>query len=153
MTDITSYWETTTYPLLNAPGPVKYGIVKANAYSVNPVSWVTTGPDEIEPSAASAAANRGALFYRGQLGSSPPVSFVLNPDTGNYTYEADNYTGAQSNDGGPVIDPSVLPEPASQANLAAPYNALPMFHMYDYTFFYRNLEQNAIDRINFYQAH
>jgi hypothetical protein len=135
-----------------APGPDKYGIVQANAYSVNPLSWVATGPGEIEPGPASASANQGALFYRGQLGSSPSVPFALNPDTGNYTYEVANFTGAQSNDGGLVIDPSILPVPASQSNLTAPYNALPMFHVYDYTFFYRNLEQNAIDRIDTYEA-
>jgi hypothetical protein len=135
-----------------APGPVKYGIVKPNAYSVNPISWLATRPGEIEPAAASNTANRGALFYQGQLGSNPAVSFALNPDTGNYTYEVANYTAAQSNQGGLVIDPSVLPAPAAQSNLTTPYNVLPMFHVYDYTFFYRNLEQNAIDRIRSFQA-
>jgi hypothetical protein len=30
---------------------------------------------------------------------------------------------------------------------------LPMFHVYDQTFFYRDLEQNAIDRIHAYCSH
>lgn len=135
-----------------APGSVKYGVVKANAYSVNPLTWVTSGPGLIESPPASATANLGALFYRGQLGSNPPVPFAPNPDNGAYTYAIANYTGAQSNNGGLVIDPSALPVPANRANLAPPYNVLPMFHNYDYNFFYRNLEQNVMDRIDAYHA-
>jgi hypothetical protein len=132
---------------------VKYGIAKANSYSVDPLTWVATPPREVESAAAPAASNLGALFYEGQLGSNPAAPFLLNADTGNSTYEADNYTGAQSNNGGLVITPSALPAPANESNLAPPYNVLPMFHNYDYTFFYRNLEQNAIDRISAYQRH
>ena len=147
-------YNTQAYPgdWTQAPGTVKYGVVQANAYSVNPLTWVATGPGAVESPAASATANLGAVFYQGSLGSQPSVSFVLNPDTGDYTYEIANYTGAQSNDGGLVVDASALPSPANHSNLASPYDVMPMFHNYDYTFFYRNLEQNVIDRIDAYQA-
>jgi len=132
-------------------GP-ELGLVQKNAYSVNPLTWVASGPGEVESPGGSALANLGALFYKGQLGTVTPVTFNLNPDTGDYIYEINNYTGAQNNDGALVINPSALPVPANQANLASPYNELPFFHNYDYNFFYRNLEQNVVDRINAYNS-
>jgi hypothetical protein len=65
-----------------------------------------------------------------------------------------NYTGAQSNNGALVINPAApLPAPATYQNLLPPYNTLPgWYHGYDYTFFYRNLEQNVIDRVMAYKA-
>ncbi len=136
---------------MQAPGAVKYGLVKPNSFSVNPLTWVATGPGGIESPAALAAANMGALFYSGQLENTPPGTFVLNP-AGDYTYEIANYVGAQSSGGGLVVNPSSFPSPAIQKNLVPPYDSMPIFHNYDYTFFYRNLEQNVVDRINAYQA-
>jgi len=135
-----------------APGTTKFGIVKKNAYSVNPVTWVASGPGEVESPGASASANMGAVFYQGQLGTVSPVAFSLNSDTGDYTYEIVGYTGAQNNDGALVIDPTALPVPASQPNLKSPYNVAPFFHNYDYNFFYRDLEQNVMDRISTYRS-
>jgi hypothetical protein len=135
-----------------APGTPKMGIVKKNAYSVNPLTWVASGPGEVESPGAPASANMGALFYPGQLGTISPVTFTLNPDTGQSTCEIANYTGAQSEDGALVIDPTVLPGPASQPNLKSPYDVAPFFHNYDYNFFYRNLEQNVVDRLNAYRS-
>ncbi len=134
------------------PGPLKLGIVQKNAYSVNPLTWVASGPGEVESPGGSASANLGALFYEGQLGTVSPVIFNLDPDTGDYTYEIANYTGAQNNDGALVIIPSLLPPPANQPNLTPPYNQVLVFHNYDYNFFYRNLEQNVVVRISAYNS-
>jgi len=61
------------------------------------------------------------------------------------------YTGAQSSSGALVIDPTALPSPATYDMLDAPYNALPgWYHNYDYNFFFRNIEQNVIDRVSAY---
>jgi hypothetical protein len=141
----------------NVPGKIE--VVQKNAYSVNPLTWVATGPGGIEPTAAPAAANMGALFYQGQLTdpcvqgqlTDPCVTFTVDPDTGDFTFEIFNYTGAQSNNGALVIDPTALPAPAEYKNLVSPYNTLPgWYHSYDYTFFYRNLQQNVVDRITAY---
>ena len=132
-------------------GPL-LGLVQKNAYTVNPLTWVASGPAEVEAPGGAASENLGALFYKGQLGTGTPVTFNLDPDTGDYTYEIDKYTGAQNNDGALVINPSLLPAPANWVNLASPYNKAPFFHNYDYNFFYRNLEQNVVDRISAYNS-
>lgn len=128
-------------------------VVRKNAYSVNPLSWTATAPGTIEPVAASASANLGALFYKGMLPGAPDQSIFKLDQTGNYTYEMNNFIGAQSNNGALVINPLALPFPALYSNLLQPYNTLPgWYHGYDYTFFYRNLEQNVIDRVTAYKA-
>jgi hypothetical protein len=127
------------------------GLVQPNAYSVNPLTWVASGPGEVEATAGPASANLGALFYQGYLGTHPTVTFNLDPDTGDYTYEIDNYTDAQNQNGALVIDKPSL-APAKQDNLMSPYDVAPFFHNYDYTFFYRNLEKNAVSRINAYNS-
>jgi hypothetical protein len=132
-----------------AAGPL-LGLVQKNAYSVNPLTWVASGPGGVEAPQGSASSNSGALFYEGQLGTVTPVTFNLNPDTGDYTYEINDYTGAQNNNGALVINPVLLPAPANRTNLESPYNKAPFFHDYDYNFFYRSLEQNVVDRINAY---
>jgi Protein of unknown function (DUF3089) len=135
-----------------APGTPKLGVVQKNAYSVNPLTWVASGPGEVEPAGAPASANMGAVFYQGQLGDSPSVNYTLNSGTGNSTYEIAGYTGAQNMNGALVIDPSALPSPAEQINLNKPYSQAPFFHNYDYSFFYCNLEQNVVDRISAYKS-
>jgi hypothetical protein len=147
-----------TYNTQDYPGPwsgpgagAGMGLVQPNAYSVNPLTWVASGPGEVEATAGPALANLGALFYPGLLGNAPTVTFNLDPDTGNYTYEIDHYTGAQNENGALVINNPSLP-PANQGNLVTPYDVAPFFHNYDYTFFYRNLEKNVVSRINAYNA-
>lgn len=145
-------YNTQAYPgPWTVAGPL-LGLVQTNAYSVNPLTWVASGPAQVESPGGSASADLGALFYEGQLGTTPAVPFSLDPDTGDYTYEIDNYTGAQNNNGALVINPLSLPSPATHVNLAPPYNKAPFFHNYDYNFFYRNLEQNVVDRISAYKA-
>ncbi|MDD2466006.1 MAG: DUF3089 domain-containing protein [Desulfobulbus sp.] len=130
----------------------KMELVRKNAYSVNPLTWVATAPGAIESTAAPATANLGAVFYKGSLPGADPAIFQPQPD-GSSTYEVNHYIGAQSNNGALVIDPEALPAPANYHNFFAPYNTLPgWFHGYDYTFFYRNIEQNVIDRIKAYSS-
>jgi hypothetical protein len=130
----------------------KMELVRKNAYSVNPLTWVATDPGAIESKTAPATANLGAVFYKGSLPGADPAIFKLQPD-GSYTYEVKNYIGARSNNGALVIDPAALPAPASYQNFFAPYNTLPgWYHGYDYSFFYRNIEQNVIDRIKAYRT-
>jgi hypothetical protein len=96
------------------------GIAQKNAYSVNPLTWVASGPGEVESPGAPASANMGAVFYQGQLGTKSPVTYTLNPDTGDSTLEITGCTGARNNDGALMIDPSALPFPAGQINLIRP---------------------------------
>jgi len=145
------------------------GIVKDDAYSVNPLSWVFSSPNEIEHEESDAKENLGALFFKFQ----PPILPQLGPFTGTeaesliepewesvkvgdtnvLAYKIPEYTGAQSNNGSLVIDPEKLPEPGHHKNLNPPYNTLPgWYHNYDYAFFFYNLEQNAIERIESYMA-
>ena len=153
-----------------SPAGIPTGIVRANAYSVNPLTWAASGPNEMEATAAPATENLGALFYKFQ----PPVSPQLGPPPGgqlakgqvwptweNYLIggvDVDavviaNYTGAQNNHGALVIDPAALPVPGNYQNLNAPYNLLPgWYHNYDYGFFFFNLERNVIDRIASYNV-
>lgn len=129
----------------------KMDLVRKNAYSVNPLTWVATDPGASESTAAPAAANLGAVFYKGSLPGADPAIFKPQPG-GSYTYEVNNYIGAQSNHGALVIDPAALPAPANYQNFFPPYNTLPgWYHGYDYAFFYRNIEQNVIDRIKAYK--
>lgn len=129
----------------------KMELVRKNAFSVNPLTWVTTEPGAIESTAAPATANLGAVFYKGSLPGADTAIFKPQAD-GSSIYEVNQYIGAQSNNGALVIDPAALPSPAHYQNFFAPYNALPgWYHGYDYTFFYRNIEQNVIDRITAYQ--
>ncbi|PTN38260.1 DUF3089 domain-containing protein [Desulfonatronum sp. SC1] len=149
-------------------GPSPTGIVQANAYSVNPLTWAASGPNEMETTAVPATENLGALFYKFQ----PPVNPQLGPPPGGRLAEGQvwptwkkyliggvdvdavviaNFTGAQNNQGALVIDPTALPKPGNYQNLNAPYNLLPgWYHNYDYSFFFFNLELNVIDRIASY---
>jgi len=131
---------------LAEPWRGKMELVRKNAYSVNPLTWTATGPGDVEE-AAPATANLGAVFFKGSLPGANPELFAASP-----RYEVNYYTGAQSNNGALVIDPTALPAPANYQNFFAPYNTLPgWYHGYDYSFFYRNIEQNVIDRIQAYR--
>ena len=131
---------------LAEPWHGKMELVRKNAYSVNPLTWSAAGPGATD-AAAPATANLGAVFFKGSLPGADPGLFAASP-----RYEVDHYTGAQSANGALVIDPTALPAPANYANLFAPYNTLPgWYHGYDYSFFYRNIEQNVVDRVEAYQ--
>jgi hypothetical protein len=146
--------------------------VQANSYSVNPLSWVASGPNEMESVATSATVNLGALFYEfkdtakpPQLGPFPnsqsePGKVVPNWQSYNIAginidvIKIVNYTSAQNNNGALVINPNILPSPGNWENLNVPFNSNVngWYHDYDYSFFFFNLEQNVIDRITSYSV-
>lgn len=130
---------------LAEPWRGKMELVRKNAYSVNPLTWSATGPGGVD-AAAPATANLGAVFFKGSLPGADAGLFAASP-----RYEVNHYTGAQSDNGALVVDPAALPAPANYQNFFAPYNTLPgWYHGYDYSFFYRNIEQNVIDRVEAY---
>ncbi len=144
------------------------GIVRANAYSVNPLTWIASNPNEHESKPAPATANLGALFYKFQspryphLGPSligPKEEGKVAPNWESYRIggvdvnatKIVHYTSAQNYNGALVVNPTELPAPGNYQNLNAPYNTIPgWYHNYDYSFFFFNLEQNVKDRIDSY---
>jgi hypothetical protein len=128
-------------------------LVRKNALSVNPLTWAATGPGAAEPTTVQETQpqNLGAVFSPFILPSNDQwdCSWIGNDQILNR--EIPGYTGAQSSSGALVIDPTVLPSPAAWNQLKPPY-AQPSgcFHNYDYNFFFRNIEQNVIDRISAY---
>jgi len=151
----------------------KIGIVQENSYSVNPLTWVASSPNENEPEYTPNTTNLGALFYEFQSPSNPQLgpSLVDTNDGSNDAKEVvnwennligdinisskkiANYTGAGNVNGALVIEASDLPAPGNWQNLNFPYNQVnSWYHGYDYSFFFFNLEQNVIDRITSYNA-
>lgn len=100
-----------------------YSIVRKGAVAVNPLTMTIT--DE----AVSAERNLGALFYT--------ESGVL---------EIPHYTGGRTVNGAFVI-----PEP-SDIDILSAVKIPGFYHPYDYTFFYRNLQRNAEQRVRAYLA-
>ena len=165
-----------TYNTQQNPGdfsqtsPSPTGIVQANAYSVNPLTWVASNPNEMEPTAAAAAENLGALFYEFQ----PPVKPQLGPAPGSpvarpgraqlgklfhwwrrclrrsdrrlhrRAKQSWRFSGRLNC----VAGARKLPEPELRPTMLLPG----WYHNYDYSFFFFNLEQNVIDRIASYNA-
>ena len=94
------------------------------AHCINPLNWKT------DNSVASASENLGARFY--------------NNDTGEFLREVDEYCGAQiDTETGALI--TTIPE-GEELDIG-PYTE-GVYHRYDYTFWYRNLQKNVGDRIN-----
>ncbi len=214
-------------PGAGIPGTPPQGIVRKNAYSVNPLTWVANGPkdsdtgfklgitEESEP--AFSAERGGARFFRlnsvrpgkwtcaydlrPQLGqatqplcltipiaqdqcctkylpASPLSPSAVQPSWaadaigGWYVFHSDlpGFTAARNALGALVVDPNGFvsdpPGLGNYKNLNAPYNtndnptgvnaadpknqAPGWYHNYDYAFFWKNLEQNVIDRIEAY---
>ena len=147
--------------------PNGVGIVKPNAYSVNPLTWVATSPNSSEANAAPASANSGAVFYKFQPPATPQlVPPLTTPPTAAVNWvsqlvggvlvdavQIPNYTGAQNKYSALVIDPSQLPPPGTYDSFNFPSNKRPgWYHNYDYAFFFHNLEENVSTRINAYNA-
>ena len=94
------------------------------AHCINPLNWKT------DNSVASASENFGARFY--------------NNDTGEFLREVDEYCSAQiDTETGALI--TTIPE-GEELDIG-PYTE-GVYHRYDYTFWYRNLQKNVGDRIN-----
>ncbi len=107
--------QTGSIVSFNTQGPNPgYSIVREGAVGVNPLTMTITGE------VADADQNLGAVFF---------------PDKG--VMEIPHYTGGQT-----VGGAFVIPTPSNINDLDA--MKIPEFyHPYDYTFFYRNLQQNA----------
>lgn len=104
-------------------GAIARSIVREGAVAVNPLSMTIT--DKATP----ADENLGALFL-----------------TENGVLEIPHYTGGQTVNGAFVI-----PRPANFGNLDG-IKIPDVYHAYDYTFFYRNLQRNAEIRAKAYLA-
>lgn len=96
-------------------------IVRPDAVGVNPLLWNTSGKP------APNTLNLGAVFFS---------------DDGRH--EIPYYTSATTVNGALVI-----PSPQQPELLELPSKGF--YHRYDYSFFYRNIEQNAKDRIKAFQ--
>jgi hypothetical protein len=107
-----------------APGATGSPVLRPGAACVNPLIWTTTNAE------ADKSKNLGAVFF--------------NEATDKIEREVPHYVGAQC-------------DPATGALLASPPDKLPLgsfpdgvYHKYDYAFWFRNLEQNAAERIRAY---
>ncbi len=96
------------------------------AHCINPLNWRTDNQQ------AEASENLGAVFF--------------NDQTGEFLREESNYCGAQINTANGALT-TTIPE---GENLEIGSYPEGVYHRYDYAFWYRNLEQNAKDRIQAY---
>nr|WP_320147112.1 DUF3089 domain-containing protein [uncultured Anaeromusa sp.] len=112
-----------------APEVTSSLLVPEKTLSINPLNWKTTS----EP--ADKSLNLGAVFvnYHGEITKEVPqlTGAYLDPARG-----ALKVTDINSADYPPMLD---LFQPG-------------VYHVYDYLFFYRNLQQNVADRIKAYEA-
>ena len=112
-----------------APEVTSSLLVPEKTLSINPLNWKTTS----EP--ADKSLNLGAVFvnYHGEITKEVPqlTGAYLDPTRGSL-----KVTDIDSADYPPMLD---LFQPG-------------VYHVYDYLFFYRNLQQNVADRIKAYEA-
>lgn len=101
-------------------------VLLPGAMCVNPLTWTTRN----EP--GDAALNQGAVFFDENHGISREVP---------------GYTSAYIADSGALIAPEPVPE---DFHGPASFFPLGVYHAYDYSFFYRNLETNAARRVQAY---
>jgi hypothetical protein len=93
------------------------------AHCINPLNWKT------DDTPAQASENQGAVFY--------------NDQTGNYIREEMNYCGAQIDLATGALTTTI---PEGENLEIGPYTP-GVYHRFDYSFWYRNLQQNIKDRI------
>lgn len=111
----------------NTQGPLaQTSIARPGAVSVNPLlmRWATS------TDVAPASANLGAVFM-------PPLVSSLS--------EIPNFSGAFNQDGALILTSPPTAGPGA--------NAAQVYHIFDYAIFYRNIEQNAKDRIEAFRSH
>ncbi|MFA5444559.1 MAG: DUF3089 domain-containing protein [Bacteroidales bacterium] len=96
------------------------------AHCINPLNWRT------DDTPAPASENMGAVFF--------------NDETGNFVREEANYCGAQIDLTNGALTTTI---PAGESLVIGPYEE-GVYHRFDYSFWYRNLQQNIIDRIASY---
>ena len=106
----------------NTQGPnAMTSMARPGAVSVNPLLMLWSTSEDV----AGAEMNLGTVLL-------PPMVPVRT--------EIPHFTGAYNHDGALILTDQ--PQSAPMANAAQVY------HLFDYALFYRNLEQNAMDRIN-----
>lgn len=98
------------------------------AHCINPLNWKTDGTPALKEE------NMGAVFF--------------NDQTGEFLREVEHYCGAQIDVGKAAVRTAI---PDGENLEIGPYDE-GVYHRYDYSFWYRNLEQNVVDRINSYLA-
>ena len=102
-------------------------VLLPGAQCVNPLTWSTHGDR------ADDTLNKGAVFFN---------------EKHEITKEIPHYTAAYIASDGALIAPDPTPE---DFHSAASFFPLGVYHAYDYSFFYRNLEENVAERIKAYQ--
>ena len=112
-----------------APEVTRSLLVPEKTLSINPLNWTPTG----EPADNSLNLGAGLANYHGEITKAVPqlTGAYLDPTRG-----ALKVTDIASADYPPMLD---LFQPG-------------VYHVYDYLFFYRNLQQNVADRIKAYEA-
>ncbi len=118
-TDVGVVVTYNTQSVTSAGGPM----LMEGAHCINPLNWRT------DSAYADATNNIGALFF--------------NDETGEFIREVAHYCGAQINPETKALT-TTIPE---GENLAiGPYSE-GVYHRFDYSFWYRNLQENVDDRI------
>ncbi len=102
-------------------------VLLPGAQCINPLSWTTT--DDYAP----ATLNLGAVFF---------------DQDHHLQKEISNFTGAYIDAQGALV--ADTPDPDDYYNAAHPVFPRGIYHAYDYTFFYRNLQENAGRRVQAY---
>ena len=95
----------------------QFSIVRPNAVGINPLIWNASGDF------APKEKNIGAVIY-----------------TDDQVVEIPHFTEAQTVNGALII-----PRPKDMEYIKSPYKGF--YHSYDYSFFYRNIEENVSERI------
>jgi hypothetical protein len=98
------------------------------ANCINPLNWKTDGTP------ADTTQNLGAVFF--------------NDQTGVLLREVNHYCGAQVNLGTGALTTTI---PEGETLEIGPYDE-GVYHRFDYSFWYRNLQQNVSDRIEAYNS-
>lgn len=101
-------------------------VLLPTAKCVNPLSWNTSLDN------APNSLHKGAVFF---------------DDKHQIKNEIPNYTDAYIGENGALIASTPNPEDFHNSNSFFP---LGVYHAYDYSFFYRNLEDNVTERVNSY---
>jgi hypothetical protein len=121
-TDVGVVITFNTQSITSEGGPM----LMEGAHCINPLNWKT------DDTPAEATQNLGAVFF--------------NDETGNFVREEANYCGAQIDLSTGALTTTI---PVGENLVIGPYEE-GVYHRFDYSFWYRNLQKNIIDRINSY---
>ena len=121
-TDVGVVVTFNTQSVTSAGGPM----LMDGAYCINPLNWKT------DSSPADLTLNLGAVFF--------------DDKTGEFIREVNHYCGAQINTETGALMTTI---PDGENLEIGPYSE-GVYHRFDYSFWYRNLQQNVSDRIESY---